>query len=230
MAISKPGKLGLGLLGVIMVAAALAGLAWHYLASWTPSRDDYPVQGLSVGNADGRIGWPTIVAMGADFAYIHASSGADERDRRFAENIAGAAQAGIGFGAIHDFSLCDTASAQAANFVTTVPRIPDMLAPAVSLDFSEGCSERPDRSKLLSELNIFLNQIESHSGKPAILRISPQFEDRYGISQGIARPVWLVRDYFAPEYAAKPWAIWQANARYSIMGAQGPVRWSVVKP
>ena len=133
--------------------AVLGGLIWGGITGWTPSRKDYPVQGLYVSAADGDLAWPTLATMGADFAYVRASAGGRLRDPRFAANIKGARAAGMRYGAVHEFSLCASEESQAQQFITTVPRDPDMLPPVVSLELSEACKTRPDRAMLLGELN-----------------------------------------------------------------------------
>lgn len=224
----KRWTIGIALLAVL--AALLVGLAWGAFVGWAPSRQDYPVQGLYVSAADGELAWQTLAAMDADFAYIRASAGGKTRDPRFAANAKGARAAGLRFGAVHEFSLCAGEAQQAELFVTTVPRDPAMLPPVVSLELDEGCKTRPNRAMLLGELNTFLNQIESHAGKAALLRISEEFENAYQVSDGLARTVWLIGDYFPPDYAAKRWVMWQASSRYRINGAPGGVRWNVVRP
>ena len=151
------------------------------------------------------------------------------RDANFAANYAQASDAGLRTGALHHYSLCRLAQDQATNFVTTVPRDPAALPPAVELSFQEGCADRPNRSLVLSELGTFLNQIERHTGKPALLLIRPDFEDMYRISEAVPRTIWLSGNFFPPDYAAKPWVMWEANAHYRIAGIDGPVKWNVVR-
>lgn len=215
---------------LLLFAAVVAGFAWWRFTHWAPARAQYPIQGVAVDAEDGALKWPTLATLGADFAYVRASSGGDQRDARFAANADGARAAGVALGALHEFSLCAEAGDQAAVFVTTVDRNAVSLPPAVALDFAPGCNRRPPRALVLSELNTFLNQIERHFGAPALLRISPAFETRYRISEGLARKVWLVGDWLEPDYAAKPWEIWQANSQYRIQGAPGSVRWNVARP
>lgn len=224
----KRWTIGLALLA--MLVAVLGGLIWGGITGWAPSRKDYPVQGLYVSAADGDLAWPTLAAMGADFAYIRASAGGSARDLRFADNIEGARGTGMRFGAVHEYSLCADEAEQAELFITTVPRDPAMLPPVVSLDLDEGCTTRPNRAMLLGELNTFLNQIENHAGKPALLRISSEFESAYEISDGLSRTVWLIGDFVPPDYAAKRWVMWQSSSFYRINGAPGGVRWNVVQP
>lgn len=215
-----------GLLCLVFVAAAL----WWMAGRWTPSRDSYPVQGFAVSAGNGEIDWLTIRSGDADFVYIQATAGGGERNSAFAANWAGARDVGLRYGAIHRFSLCRRASEQARLFIASVPRDNAALPPVVALDFDAGCAARPNRGVVLSELNTFLNEIEAHSGKPAVLRISAPFDKVYDVSGGINRTVWLVANLFAPDYAAHPWVMWTANDWRRVRGVEGTVGWTVVKP
>ena len=216
--------------GAIALAAILfAYVAWSYVIGWTPSRDEYPVQGIAVSEANGAPDWAMLGATGVDFAYITASEGAKGRDKSFAGNLEGVKQAGIRHGALHHFDICRLASDQATLFITTVPRDANALPPAVQIDFTESCKSRPNRPLILSELATFLAQIEAHSGVPAILLISPDFEAEYKVSSAIDRNVWTERNWLLPDYTARPWVMWTANDARRINGIEGPVRWVAVK-
>ncbi|MEH6757712.1 MAG: GH25 family lysozyme [Parasphingorhabdus sp.] len=219
-------RVGLIVIALIIIAFVLRNIA----ISWAPPRDQYPVQGISVDASNGEITWHIAGATGVDFAYIRATNGAKERDPKFADNLKGARDAGIRYGAVHEYDLCRLASDQATVFVTTVPREENMLPPAVRLAFDNDCKDRPGRALVLSELNMFLNQIEGHSGKPAIIVISKTFEEEYGISSGINRTFWLEGNFFPPDYATKPWVMWRASDMRRISGIEGPVNWNVVRP
>ncbi|MFZ1567028.1 GH25 family lysozyme, partial [Sphingorhabdus sp.] len=138
-------------------------------------------------------------------------------------------EAGIRYGALHRFDICRLATDQATLFITTVPRLNGALPPAVELDFSGSCTKRPDRALILSELSTFLSQIEAHSGQPAILLLSPDFEAAYKISSEVDRNVWLERTWMLPDYAARPWVMWTANRSRRVSGIDGRVRWVVVR-
>ena len=206
-----------------------AYVAWSYVIGWTPSRDEYPVQGIAVSEANGTPDWAMLGATGVDFAYVTASEGAKGRDKAFATNLEGVKQAGIRYGALHHFDICRLASDQATLFITTVPRDANALPPAVQIDFTESCKSRPNRPLILSELATFLAQIEAHSGVPAILLISPDFEAEYKVSSAIDRNVWTERNWLLPDYTARPWVMWTANDARRINGIEGPVRWVAVK-
>jgi lysozyme len=216
--------------GAIALAVLLGiFVVWNYAVSWAPSRDEYKVQGIVVSAANGRPEWARLGATGVDFAYITAIEGARERDPQFQANLEGVQQAGIRYGALHHFDICRLASDQATLFITTVPRSESALPPAVQLDFSETCKSRPNRALILSELATFLNQIEAHSGSPAILLLTPEFEKEYRVSSAIDRTVWLEGNWFLPDYSARPWVMWTANTARRIDGVEGPVRWVVVR-
>ncbi|EQB10098.1 glycoside hydrolase family 25 [Sphingobium quisquiliarum P25] len=203
---------------------------WLYARGWAPDRSVYPVQGVTISADNGAIDWGTLAANGVDFAYIRAAKGADGRDPAFARNWSAARSAGLRYGASLDFSLCKRAAEQATRFVTTVPRDNAALPPVIRLSFDPSCSARPERDAVLSELNTLVNLVESNARKPALLNISPDFEERYDIASGINRTLWLDGNFFPPDYATRKWVMWTANDMRHIDGVEGPVRWGVVAP
>jgi lysozyme len=221
-------------LRIIILVALLLAAGWGggalFLARWTPDRARYPVQGITVSAASGAIIWPTARAAGVDFAYLVATVGADRRDPTFLNYLDGARGAGLRYGAIHRYSLCDKAGDQATRFMATVPRDAAMLPPAVALDFWPGCDARPSRPQMLAELTVFLNQIEGHEGKRAVLRVSRAMEAAYDLSSGIDRTLWLEGDLFPPDYATRPWVMWTASTWKRVPGIEGAVEWDAVAP
>ena len=217
-------------MGAVVLAVALGVyVVWSYAAGWAPSRGEYSVQGVVVSETNGKPEWTKLGATGVDFAYITASEGARVRDAEFSNNLESVQQAGIRYGAVHHFDICRLASDQATLFITTVPRSEQALPPAIQLDFSSTCTGRPNRALILSELATFLNQIEAHSGTPAILLLNKEFEEEYRVSSAIDRTVWLEGNWFLPDYSARPWVMWTANTARHVDGIDGPVRWAVVR-
>ena len=207
-----------------------AGVALWWAARWTPPRDRYPLQGVTIDAGNGVVHWGSIKAAGADFGYIFATDGDSGVDANYARNMATAREAGIRTGPIHRYSLCRLATDQAANFIRHVPRRADALPAVVWLDYDDRCADRPTRALLLSELATFLAQIEAHMGKRSLIAPGPNFEADYRVTSGIARTTWLRRDFFPPDYGAHPWAMWQANNYVRLAGADGTVGWNVVRP
>ena len=216
--------------GGLLVILLLAGFALWWAARWTPKRDIYPMQGVTISAANGDVRWGSIKAAGADFAYVAATDGTGGLDPMFARNISAARTVGVQVGAIHRYSLCQLATDQAANFIRHVPRRADALPAVVWLDYDDRCPDRPTRALLLSELATFLAQIEAHTGKRSLIAPGPSFEADYKVTQGIARTTWLRRDFFEPDYGAHPWAMWQANDYLRLTGADGTVGWNVLRP
>lgn len=218
--------------GVLLLLALLAGLyGWWRFINWTPSRDAYPMQGILAGAADGEVDFRAFRTIGADFAYLEASVGAQGRDPAFARNLAAARKAGLKVGAVHRFSPCEAAEKQAANFVTIVPRDAALLPPAVKLDrIAADCPGHVVDAAVESELMTFLNEIEGHVGKPAILKIAPSFEKHYRTGRTLERNLWLEGDFLQPGYVGRPWTLWTANSMLNTQASEGPVRWVVVQP
>lgn len=215
--------------GASVVLLLLAALALWWAARWTPDRSRYPIQGVTIDAGNGTVHWGSIKAAGADFGYMMATAGNKGVDTMFIRNMAGAREAGIQAGAIHRYNLCQLATDQAANFIRHVPRRADALPAVVWLDYDNRCPDRPTRALLLSELATFLAQIEAHMGKRSLIAPGPAFEADYKVTSGIARTAWLRRDFFEPDYAAHPWAMWQANDYVRLSGADGTVGWNVLR-
>ena len=216
--------------------AVLAGLVaaawgWWWFAHWRPDPKAFPVQGVEIGAADGPADFAAFKAIGARFVYLDASDGASGRDPAFAQNLAAVRGSGLRFGAVHRYDPCVPADRQAANFVTIVPRDAAMLPPAIELDrLADDCPTRVSEAAVESELTTFLNEIEGHVGKPAVLKVSKAFEEKYAIAGKLERNLWLTRDWFQPDYGGRPWTLWTANTAYRNAASDAPVRWVVLQP
>ncbi|MGH6629552.1 MAG: glycoside hydrolase family 25 protein, partial [Burkholderiales bacterium] len=212
MARKTSSRTRLRLFAALLLFALAGGIwGWWHLRHWTPPRAAYPMQGVEAGAVDGAVDWRALKAIGANFAYLDASASAFARDPAFSKNLEEARVARLQIGAVHRYDPCQPAERQAANFVTVVPRDARMLPPAVELDdLGDACPVKVSDAAIESELTTFLNQIETHTGKPALLKLSSGFESRYHVAAAIDRNLWLVRTRFAPEYAGRPWTLWTA--------------------
>ncbi|MFV0644009.1 MAG: glycoside hydrolase family 25 protein [Sphingomonadaceae bacterium] len=216
-----------------LVLATIGGAFWYwwYLAHWMPDRSLYPDQGVEVGAADGNVHFHTVRALGGQFAYIDASTGEKGRDSAFLTNLAAAQEAGLKVGAVHHFDPCVMADGQSANFVVIVPRGKDMLPPVIELSgTARDCPQRVNEAAVESELMTLINQIENHAGRPAILKIMPDFESAYHLAPKLDRNLWLTRTRFQPDYAGRPWVLWTANEALRSEASEQPLRWVVVQP
>lgn len=220
------------LAGVVLLAAlALGGWYWWQLQHWRPDDALFPEQGIEVGAGAGKVSFRTAHALGASFAYLDASDGADRADPAFSRNLAAARAAGLRVGAVHRFNPCERADGQSANFVTVVPRGQDLMPPAIELSATaDSCPHRVTEAAVESELMTLVNQVENHAGKPVILKIMPGFEARYHLAARFERNLWLVRTGYQPAYAGRPWLLWTANEALRSEIAPNPVAWVVVQP
>jgi len=222
---------GLRVLGTLLLVAMIGGgWAWWHLHHWTPERSAFPMQGVEIGAADGAVSFASLKAIGADFAYVDASVSVFARDPDFVGNFEKAKAAGMQVGAVHRYDPCQPAEKQAANFVTTVPRDAALLPPAVELDMlADGCPVKVTDAKVESELMTFLNQVETHTGKATVLKITKAFEARYAVARKLDRNLWLVEDRMQPDYAGRPWTMWTANTALANEVSQQGLRWVVVQ-
>lgn len=217
----------------VALLLVLAGLlvGWWKSKVWTPSREDFPVQGAWLSAADGAVEWAQLKVGGTDFVYLTASHGPALRDEAFGPALEQVRKHRLQAGAVHIYDVCASAEGQAANFVTTVPRDAKLLPPAVRLDIDETtCASPPGEAAMQSELTTFLNQIERHAGKPALLMVTPRFERAYHLIAVIDRNVWVEGSFLAPAYSGRPWVMWTANEALRHPAVEGPVHWVVVRP
>lgn len=218
------------MLAALLILAALAGGAYLHAPHWHPPDTRYPRQGIDVSHHQGRIDWALLPAQGVDFAYIKASEGGDHRDSRFSENWAGSRAAGIRRGAYHFFTLCRPGADQAANFIATVPAEPDALPPAVDLEYMGNCARAVTPEAFHAELGAFIRAVEAHYRKPVLLYLTREFDEAYGVSDRIDRPLWLRSLVFRPGFGARPWRLWQVSNFRRLDGIAGRVDWNVARP
>lgn len=219
---------GLGRLVLFLAAFALAGVAgWRLAIRWTPPVERYPVQGVDVSENTGTIVWPVLKGAGAQFGYAVATVGATTRDRNFQANWDAMGRVGMKRGALHVFSFCQSPRVQGDVFNTVVPRDLRALPAAIAFAFDESCTERPASPALIAGVREMIERIEAHTGKPVILRISPQVEDDYQLTAALDRRWWAVGNFLKPGYGEGAWSLWRASDVHRIDGVQGPVNWDV---
>ena len=215
----------------VLVLVLAGGALWWHLRHWQPDRAAYPVQGVEIGAEDGEVDWRAVKAIGADFAYIDASASAFARDPAFARNLEEARAAKLQVGAVHRYDPCQPADRQAANFITVVPREGWLLPPAVELDMlADNCPLKVSDAKVESELMTFVNEVETHTGKAVLLKLSRRFENQYHIAHAIDRNLWLARDRYQPDYAGRPWSLWTANSALENEAGTSELHWVVAQP
>lgn len=213
------------LLGCLAIAAVVIGwFAW--LPNHRPELRPSERYGVDVSHHQGPIDWQRVAGDGILFAYIKASEGSSFVDPRFGANWTGAGEAGIGRGAYHFFSLCSPGATQARNFLEVVPGQHE-LPPAIDLEISPDCLERPDAAVVRRELGAFIELVERDLEDETILYVGDDFEAAYPIVTPIDRPRWRLRFLLRPP--GNDWRVWQVGSVARIEGIEGPVGLDVMR-
>lgn len=219
----------------IVIAILIAAYFSYTLGLWRlnyPSAKEFPVHGLDVSHHQGDILWNEIPQDRFSFVYIKATEGGDHKDKKFLENWNNARASGFKAGAYHFFTLCRKGVEQAANFIDSVPKEIDALAPVIDLEFVGNCKERPSRDVFLKELHDYADAVEKHYGERPALYTTYQFYKQYlSDTDYKTYPLW-VRDVFRkPDESVFPeWKIWQYADNARIPGIAGPVDLNALNP
>jgi lysozyme len=209
------------------IATAFAGLAIVGAGAWflwlpghRPELRSGERYGIDVSHHQGSIAWQRVAADGISFVYLKASEGSSFVDPRFDANWRRAGEAGIDRGAYHFFSLCSAGADQARNFLDVVPDRLE-LPPAVDLELSPDCTERPDAATARGELAAFLDLVEQTLDEEAVLYVGDDFETAYPFVRSLDRPQWRLRSFLRP--TMPDWLIWQVGSIARVDGIVGPV-------
>ena len=162
----------------------------------------------------------------AGVAYLTATVGTARRAPAFEANWQALPDAGLRRGAVHLFDPCADGRAQADAFNAVVPRTADALPPAVAVEVTD-C---PAPATVATAVERFAAAVETHTGRPVILRVSRAAERKWQITRALDRPVWVTGDLIRPSYAARPWRLWRASDWRRIDGVDQPLDWDVVAP
>lgn len=185
------------------------------------SLEDGEVLGIDVSAHQGEIAWPQVREQGISFAYIKATEGVGHLDERLNTNWAGAHRAGIARGAYHYFTLCSSGAEQAEAFLAAVPPDDSALPPAVDLELGGGCTQKPSRSAVADEVDVFITAIEKSWGRQVVVYSSHEWRDAYPLPDDAgsadatldadapaARPLWISDLDARPDGA---FALWQTR-------------------
>ena len=216
----------------LAVLTGFVFLAWFWwdMRSWRPDETVFPEQGAVIACNAAATRFATIKALGGAFAYLELPDENGPPDPGFAARLAAAREAGLKVGAIHVFDPCRSADAQSAFFTRMVPRDAAWLPPAIALvSLADDCAQPVSDAAVESELVTLINQIETHAGKPVILKLGRAFQARHRSAQGLERDLWLMRDRAQPDYAGRPWLLWSANAALVSEASEEPIEWAVVQ-
>ncbi len=216
--------------GFALLAIVYAAWFWWDMRSWRPDEAVFPEQGAVVASGAKNVRFETLKALGGQFVYLDLGDPIARPDPEFAKHLSAAERSGMKVGMLHVFNPCQRADPQSARFTRMVPRSADLLPPAIALSMvADTCEDAISDAAVESELMTLINQIEMHAGKPVVLKISREFEERHSVAGNIERDLWLERDRAKPAYAGRPWLLWSANSQLVSEAAKEPIEWVVIQ-
>ncbi|MEM1044562.1 MAG: GH25 family lysozyme [Pseudomonadota bacterium] len=189
----------------------------------------FPVHGIDVSKYQGDIDWQRAKEAGVKFAFIKATEGGDRFDERFDKNWKEAAAAGIPRSAYHFYYFCRSARDQVRWYIKHVPRDPKALPPVLDMEWnghSPTCTIKPPRDKVLAEMRVFLNRLESHYGKKPIIYTSVDFHREILEGEFNDYPFWVrsVAGHPRTKYNRRDdWTFWQYTGTGRVDGIVGNV-------
>jgi lysozyme len=210
---------------------AFAAWLWWDMRTWRPDEALYPEQGALAPVGGAEIKFATLKAIGAQFVYLPlVLDPLPDAPGGFATRFGQARAAGLQVGVVLNFDPCAPADLQSGVFAQMVPRDAALLPPAIGLGrLADSCSPKVSDAAVESELMTLINQIETHAGKPVILKLGRDFQERHNTATALTRDLWLARDRARPDYAGRPWLLWSANSQLVSEASEEPIEWVVVQ-
>ncbi|HMK90521.1 MAG TPA: GH25 family lysozyme [Methylocystis sp.] len=190
---------------------------------------EFDVHGVDVSKYQGDIDWRAVKDSGVAFAFIKASEGADNIDRKFVANWEGARAAGVPRGPYHFVYWCRPPLEEIANLERIAPVEPDALPPVLDVEAtptSRTCTRRLEREETLHDMRVMLEEMERHYGKRPIIYTSVDFYQAILAGDGLADyPIWVRSTKYHPtvRYGARKWTFWQYRSDGDVPGIRGAV-------
>jgi lysozyme len=215
---------------VVLTGGGFVAWLWWDMREWRPDEATFPEQGAVIASGAGPTRFETIKALGGAFVYLELPDYNGPPDPGFAARTAAAREAGLKVGVVQIYDPCRSADTQSAFFTRMVPRDGQLLSPAIELtQLADSCTSPVSDAAVESELVTLINQIETHAGKPVILKLGRAFQERHRSARTLERDLWLMRDRAQPDYAGRPWLLWSANSQLVSDASEEPVEWVVVQ-
>lgn len=191
-----------------------------YIRMNYPSFDEYPVQGIDVSHHQQTIDWSKIDKKAVHFAFIKATEGGNHKDSLFQWNWREAIRNNIPVAAYHFFTFCKDGEEQARNYIHYVPRDSIDLPPVIDLEYGGNCQEANRKEDLILEITNYLEIIEDHYKRKAIIYTTNEFYKNYLINQFPENPPIWIRDILSEPNLpdGRNWTFWQYTNRGRIEG------------
>ena len=194
------------------------------------------VRGIDVSHWKGSINWPLVRAGGYRFAFAEATNGFTA-DWTYGSNRAGAATAGLSFGAFHyarpggstPRAVIADAVAEADFFVSVAAPQTGDLAPVLDLERTGGLT----RASLRAWTAAWLNEVWQQTGSRATIYSSPTFWRHSMRDASVFATTgsrlwvahWHVRRPWVPaaDWGSAGWTFWQWTNCSHVPGIRGCV-------
>ena len=181
------------------------------------------LMGIDVSHFQGHVDWQAVKAAGCVFAFAKATEGAGEVDPQFAANWAGMKAAGILRGAYHFYRAEQSATAQAAHFLSTVQFETGDLPPVLDIEVNDGVVGQP----LVGGVQAWLDAVEPVAGVTPVIYTNTPFWNAHFNDQFGQYPLWVAHYTSAPAPSPLPvgwtiWTFWQYSQSLGIAGVGGP--------
>lgn len=208
----------LGIIAILLdlIVLMYTGKIWFN----SPSRKEYPVQGVSVSSLQGEINFNAFEMEGISFAYIKATEGETLVDEQFKASWSNAKDSTVKTGAYHKFSFSDSGTSQAENFIKTVGKISDdgyRLFPAVEITKSGlSLAQSPDKETVVKELKNYCNAIKAEYGFYPLIMTGDKFYKDYLKDDFSSYKLWIIDLFSKPSSIS--WSFWGYSPRGKING------------
>ena len=209
-------------LGIIIVLALTALLLYNNGIITPNDPTEYEVRGVDVSSYQGDIDW-NILSKDIDFAYIKATEGSGSTDPKFADNWNNAQNKNIRIGAYHFFSFDSSGKTQAENFISNVEAVPDMLPPAIDVEFY-GDKEKnpPSREEVNEQLDILISELQKHYGVTPVIYSTKKAYELYIADSYRDCDIWIRNILTKPSLSDRDkWTFWQYSEKGQLGGYSG---------
>ena len=189
--------------------------------------------GIDVSNHQGAIDWSLVAASGTEFAFAKATEGRTFIDPMYSTNKAGAALAGVAFGAYHFARPDDTANdavIEADHFVDVAQLASGNLLPVLDIESTGGLTQAQVTQWILA----WLDRVTVRLGVRPIVYTSPNgWENRTGDTTAVVDAgysvLWVAHwgvaspTVPAANWGGNGWTFWQYGNCGAVPGIDGCV-------
>jgi lysozyme len=181
--------------------------------------DGSTLLGIDVSHHQGTINWSRVRDAGVQYAFIRVSDGIGTRDRKFAQNWAGAESVGLIHGAYQFFRPGQDVTAQAQLMIDAIEGSYGTLPPVLDVEADSGLSP----SSVASKVRRWVDLVANATGRTPIIYTGKYFwRDDVGSPAGFTdNPLW-VANYTTrcPDVPStwSRWTFWQNTPNGRIGG------------